>query len=47
MTTPKPESNDGKIAGVYLDFQTIGRAAVDRLNVMLQTGERGLDLGQP
>lgn len=35
------EKTDGEIAGVYQNFRRIGRAAVDRLNFLLQIGECG------
>ncbi|MFI5336649.1 MAG: LacI family DNA-binding transcriptional regulator [Opitutales bacterium] len=36
------EERTGPISGVFQDFQTIGRAAMDRLNILLQHGESGL-----
>ena len=35
------EEKSGAIAGVYQDFRRIGRTAVDRVNLLLQTWERG------
>lgn len=35
------EDRASAISGVYQDFRQIGRTAVDRVNLLLQTGERG------
>jgi len=36
------DSPAGPVSGIYQDFEGIGAAAVNRLNVMLQSNERGI-----